>query len=99
MKLCRIGKGVLPRYLPRDWGHASHNIYQLFNELVLCFCKGIGSSGYEHRYSLLTNESVVLIILLQELVRVTVTVNVDLGQRIINGLLLIASGKGGLEEW
>lgn len=44
-------------------------------------------------------QSVVQVVLLQELFRVVVRVDVDLGQRVVDGLLLVAGGQSRLQEW
>ncbi|GKT40436.1 uncharacterized protein ColSpa_00617 [Colletotrichum spaethianum] len=43
-------------------------------------------------------ESVILVVLLEELLRVVVRVDVNLGESVEDGLLLVAGSKGGLEE-
>lgn len=44
-------------------------------------------------------QSVILVVVLQECFRIVIAVYVDLGQGVVDGLLLVACGQALLQEW
>ncbi|GJC99267.1 hypothetical protein ColKHC_08093 [Colletotrichum higginsianum] len=71
------------------------------DELKVVLALGVGDEGQVGiaLLAVFTNsEGVILVILLEELLRVVVRVDVDLSESVEDGLLLVSGGKGGLEE-